>query len=138
MATYEDILNAAMDEVTEPEDLPDGTYRSSIVSAKFNKAKDEDTNDFVMFVYTPAEAQDDVDEVGLEGIDDLTEERIFHRFWLGDRRDFYKLNLHLDAFGVDYAGLTRGQALEAAVGAEALVSIEASGDFVNVTGVAPL
>ncbi len=138
MATYEEILNAAMDEVTEPEDLPDGTYRSSIVSAKFKAAKDEDSDNRVLFVYVPAEAQDDVDEVGLEGIDDLTEERIFHSFWLRDRRDFYKLNLHLDAFGVDYAGLTRGQALEAAVGAEALISIEASGDFVNVTGVAPL
>ena len=138
MSSYEEILNAAMDEVTEPEDLPDGTYRSSIASAKFKEAKDEDSNPCILFVYVPAEAQDDVDEVGLESIDDLADERIFHRFWLGDRRDFYKLNLHLDAFGVDYGGLTRGQALEAAVGAEALVSIEASGDFVNVTGVAPL
>ncbi len=138
MSSYEDILNAAMDEVTEPEDLPDGTYRASVVSAKFKAAKDEDSDNRVLFVYVPAEAQDDVDEAGLDAIDDLTEERIFHSFWLRDRRDFYKLNLHLDAFGVDYAGLTRGQALEAAVGAEALVSIEASGDFVNVTGVAPL
>ena len=144
MASYDEILNAAMDEVAEPENVPEGTYRSGIVTAKFKAPKDDNSDPFIMFVYSPIEAQDDVDADQLAALEDLESERVFHRFYLADKRDYWNLNRHLDKFGVDYRGLTRQQALEEAVGNEALVTIEHSdrddgeGVYVNATGFAPI
>ena len=120
----QDILKRSMDEVEEPKPAPVGTYTLKALSAKLRPNTGEGDSDFfAQFVYVPTAAHDDVDGAELDGLD-LESVRIFHRIWLADARDDWKLKQHLAKHGVEVSGRDLDESLKAIKGYEITAYIE--------------
>jgi hypothetical protein len=98
-------LARTRDEVPEPKDLPNGTWRFKAVNAKPLPAKSEDGNASIQIVYVPLAAMDDVDPADLEGFE-LETARVFHRQWMGDARDEWAFWEYAAKHGIKTSGRT--------------------------------
>lgn len=122
---YADILNRSWDEIPETQVLPGGSYLLKALRATYIGAKAADQNDCILFIYSPHQALDDVDTDELAALNqegkeeyDISGNRIFARFWLETGADWDKVRKHMSKHGVDTAGRSIKQTLEAMKGTE--------------------
>lgn len=125
-STYQDMLDTMMDDPSfdEPPDCPIGIWRLQAISA--TPKKGDDDRNFIMFVYKPIEAQDDVDAAELEAYiaaNGMDIGKIFHRLYFGPDEG-YKVRRHVNTFGLDYRGVTMNEALKGFKGYEAFAEID--------------
>lgn len=138
---YEDLLERTRAETPELALLPVGSWRLKSRGAKFQKAKDSDKNDSVMFIYAAMEPLDDVDieELAALGDYDITQNKLFFRVWIESETDWANFWSHVDKHGELGLGpeATRKAAMEAVKGAEIIAWLEQrtfqakSGDMVD-------
>jgi|SRR5690554_5138458 len=138
MSSFSSILNTPADSVTEPKEIPVGTWRFVVKNVKKIDPRDEDTPGAILFVMEPVEPGPDVDESELADFE-MEGYPVFHRQRIRDRRDAFRLRKFLEALGVELDGRTLEAAAESAVGYEVMAYVEHNpgrdGDtiFVNLT-----
>jgi hypothetical protein len=132
---YVDILNKSWDDIPEPKMVPVGSFRLKGVNAKYMEAKDGDKNDALLFVYAPMEPQADVDPEELEelGDYDISQNRVFARFWLETANDWDGVRRHLAKHGIESGGRTIKETLAAFKGSEVIAYLDHR-TFVNSVG----
>ncbi len=104
---YESILDRSWDDLPTSKTLPVGFWRLRAENAVFMKSRDEDKSDAVLFVYSPKEPHDDVDEDALLELGpeyDYTQNRIFAKFWVETGKDWDQVRTHLIKHGCDLTG----------------------------------
>lgn len=107
MSDYADIANLSWDEIQAPALLPVGSYLLKSRNASYQPSKEEGKSPTVMFVYQPKEAMEDVksDELDELGADyDISENKIFHRFYIEDGSSWDVVRKHLEKHGVTVEG----------------------------------
>lgn len=107
MSDYANIADLSWDEIQVPKPAPVGTYLLKGSNAVFQPAKEEGQNPIVMFVHTIKEAMDDVnsDELAALGPDyDLTENKVFSRYFIEDGSSWEKVKDILKKHGVSTTG----------------------------------
>lgn len=103
---YEDILSRSWDEMPEVVNLPEGSWRLRLRNASFKEGKG-DQNDRVMFIYTPVEPGDDVDEDALAALPDdydYSSNRLFFSIWVEGPADWDAVRKHVQKHSFDYDG----------------------------------
>lgn len=119
---YADILTQSWDDIPEPRDTPEGSWRLKNKAAKFSPAVEADEDNgikgrsaMVNFVDEPIEPMDDVDAAALEaaGDYDWAQNASFYQMWLKDTKDWAKLRAHLALRGVDVTGSSIQDSLKA-------------------------
>ena len=116
-------LARTREEVPEPRDLPNGTWRFKSTNAKYYPEKD-DASAYIQIVLIPTAAQDDVDTNELEGFD-MEVTRVFHRAWMADARDEWAFWELVAKFGIKHSGRTLADILpEFAKGYEVMATAE--------------
>ena len=93
-STFRQLLAQTSESVERPKPLPEGHYLGSIKSYAFGQSRKKQTA-FVEFTYTLEEAQEDVDQTQLEGIN-LANKEIKSTFYLTPG-SIYRLSDFLDA-----------------------------------------
>lgn len=133
---YEDILNQSWDNIQEAAVLPVGSYLLRARNASFQPSKDADKSSTVLFVYSPKEPMDDVDsnELAALGADyDISENRIFARFYVETAADWNSVREHLKKHGIDPAGKSIADSLKAVKGTEVIAYL-GQRQFQNAAG----
>ena len=104
---YKDILNKSWDEVQEQKVLPVGSYLLVGRNATLQEPRGNSDNPTITFVHQPKEAMDDVDEAEFAELGDeydITENRVFTKFWIETSADLDKARKFLNKCGVDTEG----------------------------------
>lgn len=128
MGSFSEILSRPMNEVEEPKSIPEGTWELELVSAKSNPPTVRDGEEiagFILVTHKPIAPRDDVSSAELDlagGMEALSGERIFTRFYIRDRRDEWSVKRMLEAHGVD--GADWDDAFEQAKGRRVLAYVE--------------
>lgn len=126
---YEGLLERTRAETPTLQLLPVGSFRlKHSGNAKFQKARDSDKNDSVMFVYSAMEALEDVDNEQLAALGDydISQNKLFFRVWIENEVDWANFWLHVDKHGELGLGpdATRKEAMEAMKGTEIIAWLE--------------
>lgn len=117
---YSDLLNRSRKDIPKPALLPEGMWRLRAQRAQFFEPRQEDQNPRVVVWYKAVEPLSDVDPDALAALPadyDFANTPLEANFWLGELKDWDKLNAHLDMLGVD-SSLTVVDALKAVTGRE--------------------
>lgn len=115
MSVFSKILTRNLDDVEAPKTLPVGSYTFK-VSLKVKAPKNEDDDGYVQGIFIPTVAKADVNPDEIAAFGDLENARVFNRFWLRDGRDEWKMKQFLKLLGVETAGRTLLEAIQAADG----------------------
>ena len=102
---YESLLKQTWGEIPDKKTLPVGSWRLRGRNASFKEAVDDLSASF-MFVYAPVEALDDVSPEGLAELGDdyeVSNNRIFAKFWVETSVDFDAVRKHLAKHGNNVA-----------------------------------
>ena len=122
---YEEILSRGWDEIPEVRPLPTGSYLLKGRGAKYHPAKG-DGNPSILFVYTPMEPMDDVDDAELKALGanyDIKGNRIFYRAWLETGADWDTVRKHLAKHGIETKGKNISDSLGAFKGTEVVAHL---------------
>lgn len=126
MSDYADIANLSWDEIQEPKTLPVGTYLLKARNASYQPAKEADKNPVVLFVYAPKEPMEDVKSEEIEALGseyDISENKIFARFYIEDGSSWAQVRRHLEKHGVEVEGSVL-ESLKKVKGTEVLAYLE--------------
>lgn len=124
---YKDILSQSWDNIQEAHVLPVGSYLIKGRNASFQPSKEEGKSPAVMFVYAAKEPMDDVKTEELEALGtdyDITENRIFKRFYIETGADWDAVRKHLEKHGVSTKGRSIEDSLKAFKGTEVIAYLE--------------
>ncbi len=119
---YGDILTRSWDDIPEPVNTPEGSWRLKNKAAKYAPGGTTDDGKAysakVNFVDEPLEPMQDVDDTALQaaGDYDWSQNASFHQMWLKDAKDWKRLRDHLTLRGVDVTGQNIQDSLKAAKG----------------------
>ncbi len=134
---YEDLLTRTRAETPTLSTLPVGSYRLKSRGARFQKAKDSDKNDSVMFIYSAMEPLEDVDveELGALGDYDISQNKLYFRVWIESETDWAGFWSHVDKHGELGLGpdASRKEAMDTVKGAEIIAWLDQR-TFTNKAG----
>lgn len=120
MTDYSDLLNRSRKDIPKPAVLPVGMWRLRAQRGAFFEPRQEDQNPRVVIWYKAMEPLSDVDPDELaelpEGYD-FGNTQLEAVFFLGELKDWDRLNKHFDLLGVD-PELSTADALKAVGGRE--------------------
>lgn len=129
MSDYADILQQSWDNIPEAKALPIGTYLLKARNATFQPPKADDKKPVVLFVYQPKEAMDDVSTADLEALGDnydISDNRVFVRFFIETNADWDRVRKHIVKHGVEVKGKSIEEGLKAVQGSEVLAYLDQS------------
>ena len=100
---YETLLNRSWKAVQKPKLLPVGSYELKCRGASFQMPKKDDGKPTFIFTYEPKEAMTDVPQEALDELGDynLSNTRIFKRFWVENDIDLSAVRDHILKHGVE-------------------------------------
>lgn len=120
MTDYRDLLNRSRKDIPRPAVLPVGTWRLRAQRGQFFEPRQEDQNPRVVIWYKAQEPLSDVDPDELAELPadyDYGNTQLEAVFFLGELKDWDRLNKHFDLLGVE-GDLTTAEALKAVGGRE--------------------
>lgn len=100
MATYTDILNTPLNEVTEPQPLPVGTYVGTVKAMPKVDKGGKNNNDFAEVEFSLVAAQADVNPDELAAAGGLPRD-FSHTFWITPKSSFMVKRFLIAAGAVD-------------------------------------
>lgn len=134
--SYEAILDKAWDEIPESKVLPTGSWLLKCRNAVYQPAKSADKSPSVLFVYAAKEPMDDVSDEELAELGDgydVSDNRIFTRFWIETNRDWDSVRNHIKKHGVEVEGTSIKDSLAAVKGHE-VVAVLGTRTYEDATG----
>lgn len=126
MTDYTELLKKSRKDIPTPELLPVGTWRLRTQRAQFFEPRDEGQNPRAVVYLKAIEPLDNVDPDELSELPDdydYGNTPLEYAFFLGELRDWDKLNKFFDLLGIDDT-LTTEQALKAVGGQEVLAYVD--------------
>lgn len=122
MASFSDILDKSSDQVERPKPLPVGTYQAVVRGMPEFIESSKKKTPGARFVLEILAAGDDVDGEALEEMGGFQGKTLRHDLWLTED-SLWRAKEFAEHCGVDTAGFTIGQCLEACNGAQVMVTV---------------
>lgn len=134
---YDDILDRSFNEVPMPKDIPLTSYVATCDGAFFVKPKKEGNSPQVLFAFrmnSPVEELDEDEAAELGENYDFSMNRYTRAIWIGEGKDWKTVLEILKTLHVDTEDKTINEALKAAKGKEAVVSLRKGKPYTGADG----
>lgn len=125
MTDFTKLLSVSVDEISKPLPLPSGTYLCQVKSQEYGETKSEKKTPFTLYILTPQEPMEDVDQdeltTALSG-KPIQEKQLRATLYLS-KDSQYRCKDFLTKCGIEMGGQSLGEVIPEAVGRMVLVNV---------------